>query len=89
MIPSTIVLFSPTVRTILLPILPAGYMDICMSTKLQEISTLLLASMYLHGYKKTDDLDLAMRHTEQVLDLFILAQVHSTSQRPCPSSCTS
>lgn len=40
-----------TVRTIPAPLPPAGYMDTCTSTRWQETSTSLLASMYLRGCK--------------------------------------
>ena len=43
----------PTVRTVPLLSVPAGYMDICMSTRWQGIFTLLLASMYLNALEKT------------------------------------
>lgn len=45
----------PIVRAAPLPSAPAGYMDICMSTRWQEISTLLLASMYLNGFNNLRD----------------------------------
>lgn len=55
---------SSTVRTAPLPSVPAGYMDICMSTRWQEISILLLESTYtfVHEHDHNDALIIDIEH---------------------------
>lgn len=68
----TLLPVSLIVRTVLHRWLPAGYTDICMSTRWQEISTLLLASMYLHDCKNTDLRDTRFLHLFQTYYLHLI-----------------
>lgn len=69
----------PTERRPPPPLAPAGFTDICTSTRWLEISTSLLASMY-HG--KGDWRGFVHAWS---LTFSPSAQVYTTSPRPCPS----
>lgn len=70
-----------TVRTAPLPSVPAGYMDIFMSTKWQEISILLLESMFTFVYDRNNILIICLSR-----DLCMFYQLFKQTKHFYPST---